>query len=278
MNYYQLNIPVKGNQDETDMLIALLAEVGFESFEEAENQLIAYIPEKDYQPNLLEKIDYCRQPDVLENITRTFIPDQNWNEVWESNYPLVTISDRCVVRAPFHQPVDGVEFDIVVKPKMAFGTAHHETTAQMLEVMLDQDLTGKMVLDMGCGSGVLAILCSMKGAAEVLAIDNDEWSYNNTVENAEINGVTNIVAVLGDADSLQPPMLFDVILANINKNILLRDMPAYVKVLKSGGHIFFSGFYQEDMPDMERVAKENHLTLVESRSKNNWVVAHFIKE
>ncbi len=277
MNYYQLNIPVKGNQDETDMLIALLAEVGFESFEEAENQLIAYIPEKDYQPNLLEKIDYCRQPDVVDKITQTFIPDQNWNEVWESNYPLVTISDRCVVRAPFHQPVEGVEFDIVVKPKMAFGTAHHETTAQMLEMMLDQDLSGKMVLDMGCGTGVLAILCSMKGATEVLAIDNDEWSYNNTVENAEINGITNIMAVLGDADNLQPPMAFDVILANINKNILMRDMPVYADVLKAGGHIFFSGFYTEDLPDMVTNATKSHLTLVESRAKNNWVVAHFIK-
>jgi len=277
VNYYQLNIPVKGNQDETDMLIALLAEVGFESFEEAEDQVIAYIPEKDYQPNLLEKIDYCRQPDVVDKITRTFIPDQNWNEVWESNYPSVTISDRCIVRAPFHTAPEGVEFDIIVKPKMAFGTAHHETTAQMLEVMLDQDLKGKMVLDMGCGSGVLAILCSMKGAAEVLAIDNDEWSYNNTVENAEINGVTNIVAVLGDADNLHAPMAFDVILANINKNILMRDMPVYADVLKAGGHIFFSGFYTEDLPDMVTNATKSHLTFVESRAKNNWVVAHFIK-
>lgn len=277
MNYYQVNIPIPGNQDMTDILIAQLAEVGFESFEENEEFVIAYIPEKDYLPEVLASIDYCSAPDILSQTKHEFIEDRNWNEVWESNYPPVMITDRCIVRAPFHEAPEGIEFDIVVKPKMAFGTAHHETTAQMLEVMLDADVKGKKVLDMGCGSGVLAILCAMKGAAEITAIDIDEWSYSNTLENAEINQVTNIIPLLGDASLLRVPMLFEVILANINKNILLRDMESYVGVLKSGGSIYFSGFYTEDLADITNKASENKLKFIQSQSDNNWVVAHFIK-
>lgn len=278
MNYYQLNIPIRGNQDQTDLLIAQLAEVGFESFEETEKTLIAYIQEKDYHLHLLSEIEYCQREDVVGEIVTEFIAERNWNEVWESNYPPVVISDRCIVRAPFHEKVNGVQFDIIVKPKMAFGTAHHETTAQMLKVILDADITDKKVLDMGCGSGVLAILCSMKGAAEITAIDYDQWSYSNTVENAEINQIHNITPLLGDASLLKSPFMFEVILANINKNILLRDMHAYVKVLSNKGSIYFSGFYTEDLTDIEKEANSNSLKLIDSCSENNWVVAHFIKQ
>lgn len=277
MNYYQVSIPIPDNQDMTDILIAQLAEAGFESFEENKEFVIAYIPEKDYHKEILATIDYCSASKISARTKHEFIQDRNWNEVWESNYPPVMIADRCIVRAPFHEPPEGIEFDIIVKPKMAFGTAHHETTAQMLEVLLDTDLKGKKVLDMGCGSGVLAILCAMKGATEITAIDIDEWSYSNTLENAEINQVTNIIPLLGDASLLKAPMLFEVILANINKNILLRDMESYVGVLKTEGSIYFSGFYTEDIADIKSKAIENKLEFIQSQSDNNWVVAHFIK-
>lgn len=278
MNYYQVNIPNPGNQDQIDILIAQLAEAGFESFEEAETSIIAYIPEKDYHDQVLSGIEYCQLPVVAKEITAELIADRNWNEMWESNYPPVMISDHCIVRAPFHECPPGVQFDIIIKPKMAFGTAHHETTAQMLQVLLETDVTGKKVLDMGCGSGVLAILCSMKGAAEITAIDMDEWSYSNTVENTEINHIKNIIPLLGDATLLKAPMQFDVILANINKNILLNDMSAYVGVLSVDGSIYFSGFYTTDLADISNMASINQLKYIDSCSENNWVVAHFIKQ
>ncbi|MDP2722337.1 MAG: 50S ribosomal protein L11 methyltransferase [Bacteroidales bacterium] len=278
MNYYLITIPIPDHQDRTDMLIAELGEAGFESFEETETQLLAYIPEKDYKANLMAEIEYCQLPEVKNKITTEFINDRNWNELWESNYPPVMISETCIVRAPFHECPPNIEYDIVIKPKMAFGTAHHETTAQMLKVILKLDIAGKRVLDMGCGSGVLAILCSMKGTSEITAIDFDEWSVSNTIENSEINHIQNITILLGDADLLKSPMEFDVVLANINKNILLRDIPAYVGVLAPGGSIYFSGFYTADLKVITSVANTNHLTYIDSCSENNWVVAHFIKE
>lgn len=278
MNYYQYNITRPESQDEIDLLIAQMAEIGFESFEETDSSLIAYISEKDYHESTDAEVASLLKPDASNKFVVDFIADRNWNEVWESNYPPVLISNECMVRAPFHNPVDGLSFDIVIKPKMAFGTAHHETTAHMLKYILGMEVTGKRVLDMGCGSGVLAILCAMKGAEKVVAIDFDEWSYSNTLENAEINHISNIEVILGDAEKLQKPMEFDLILANINKNILTQDMQHYTNVLTAKGDIVFSGFYNTDIADIESVANHLGLKLAATLSDNNWAVTHFKKE
>ena len=275
MNYYQLKCPKHPEQEQNEILIAHLAEAGFESFEETDTHILAYIGEKNFSEELFNNIPFCqkRQHSV------TFIPEQNWNAVWESNYPPVLIANRCYIRAPFHKEKPEIEFNVLVKPQMAFGTAHHETTAQMIELMLSYNFTNKTVLDMGCGTGVLAILSAQKGARHIDAVDIDTWSYNNTEENRRANHISNITPILSDASFLQnKTATYDVILANINKNILLQDMPAYARALKTGGTIFFSGFYQNDLPDIKTKAAGLRLQYQKHLSKNDWVAAVFTKK
>jgi len=259
--------------------MALLAEAGFESFEETDTHLLAYIPEKDYSGQLAEAIPECQKLLQEEKASVTFIPEQNWNAVWESNYPPVLIADRCYIYAPFHEKKPEVEFNILIHPKMAFGTAHHETTAQIIALMLEEDFKGKEVLDMGCGTGVLAILASMKGAKHIDAVDIDTWSYNNTEENRQANHITNITTVLGDVTFLKDKKeKYDTILANINKNILMHDMPAYADTLKPGGKIFFSGFYETDLQEIKTKAAGLRLQYKEHHTKNSWMAAVFTKK
>lgn len=259
-----------------EIIIAELAEIGFESFAEEEDFILAYIPEKDFSKEKLFSIAYFQHVEPDPEIK--LIEDQNWNAVWESNYPSVTIAGKCHVRAPFHEKNETVDFDILIHPKMAFGTAHHETTALMIELLLEKDCERKQVLDMGCGTGVLAILASMKGASGIDAIDNDEWSYRNTLENIELNNSKNISVRLGDAKLLESSGIYDLIIANINKNILLQDIRHYAKSLKKGGRLFLSGFYSEDLEDISREALMNGLNFAISKTKNNWVAAVFNKE
>lgn len=277
MNYIELKIAISDEEELSDILIAELAETGFESFVEEEDFLIAYIPEKEYNVEKLYPINAFRKLDK-ESVSFRIIEDENWNAVWESNYPPVIIGERCFIRAPFHQPGPEADIEIILKPKMAFGTAHHETTAMMIELLLDENLSQNRVLDMGCGTGVLAILAAKLGATDITAIDNDEWAYQNTIENAELNKVGFIDIKLGDSNLVVGDKGFDLILANINKNVLINDMDVYSKALNTKGKILFSGFYTNDLTDIRNAAKQNGMSCVSYVSRNNWVAATFIKQ
>ena len=203
------------------------------------------------------------------------MPDKDWNELWEASYQPVVVNERCRVRAPFHEPDPSFEFDLVIEPKMSFGTANHETTSQIIQLMLETDFQGKTVLDMGSGTAVLAILAKKLGAAHTVAIDNDEWAYRNAFTNCELNGIGDIEIILGDALSIKGK--FDIVLANINRNILLRDMHCYVAAMNPEAHIFFSGFYTEDLGSIKAEAERLGLRYCRHLSRNNWVAAEFCK-
>ncbi len=260
-----------------DVLMAGMAEVGFDTFVETEDGFEAYIPEKLYNRDSIEAVigEVSGETDI--RFAEETIAARNWNEEWEKNYfrPLV-ISDQVVVRAPFHNDYPRCRYEIVIEPKMAFGTGNHETTSLMMEVILELDLTGKSLLDMGCGTGILAILASMTGAGPVTAIDIDEWSYNATVENSALNSILNITTMMGDSGLLGSET-FDVVLANIQKNVIMNDLPVYSEVLQPGGQMLLSGFYKTDLPDIRKSAELNGLLFKEFRERNNWVVVIFIK-
>jgi ribosomal protein L11 methyltransferase len=258
-----------------EILMAELGNSGFESFVETETGVEAYIPSGYYTPELLLADNLQENEFFSFHHTVEVIADQNWNEVWEQNYfePLL-IEDLCMIRAPFHDTYPEARFQIIINPRMAFGTGNHETTHLMIKAMLELDLMDKNVLDMGCGSGILSILASMKGAKEITAIDIDEWSVNNTLENAELNQVGNILVRLGDASCLAEQQ-FDIILANIQRNILLQDMQAYFKVLKPGGMLIMSGFYNADLAAIEAKANSLGLHFIGSYERSDWCVASF---
>ncbi len=275
MNYIAAIFNSKDQTFEWEILTAFLAEFGFETFEENESGLKAYIPEPDFNKSLIDGLlnDHFKNSKISFN--HELIHDQNWNALWESNYESILIADRCLIRAPFHPADDTKEFDILIEPQMSFGTAHHETTAMMIEYALDADLVGKQVLDMGSGTGVLAILASMRGADKIDAIDIDEWAYNNCVSNAEKNNIKNIVIIQGDANVVNKK--YDIIFANINLNILVNDMEVYAKALNIGGTIYFSGFYQNDLVKLEHEANLFNLQLTDTNVKNDWMAARFSK-
>ncbi|RYY07835.1 MAG: 50S ribosomal protein L11 methyltransferase, partial [Sphingobacteriaceae bacterium] len=205
------------------------------------------------------------------------IPQKNWNEVWESNFNPIQIKDQIWVRATFHEPKPDFPFEIIIDPKMAFGTGHHQTTAMMMDFMLDTVFTGKKVLDMGCGTGILAILSAQKGAAEITAIDYDPVCCESTTENVALNNVENIKVLCGSKEVV-PDTIFDIILANINRNILLDQLETYAQKLESGGFLFLSGFYE--IPDLEIIktaAEKLQLKYVQHKNSQSWVSAKFIR-
>jgi len=275
MEYVELICHLSPGEHTADLLTSMLADAGFESFVENENgTLSAFIQSPLYTPVLTSRLSSDEFSDFLDSYHVEHIADQNWNAVWESQYEPVLIDNKCMVRAPFHPEPVGVEFDIVIMPKMSFGTAHHETTKQMIQYLLSIQVSGKSLLDMGSGTAVLAILARMKGAFPVTAIDNDEWAYNNALENVQSNNFPDIEVLLGDS-SLLVGKKFDIILANINRNILLNDIPAYCESLNAGGKLFMSGFYSEDLPLIEAKANESGLKIMSNRKENNWTAACF---
>ena len=274
MNYIELKCEKPLNEEQLEILIADLADLGFESFSEEEHHLLAYIQEKEYTDSLLAENRYLQEQHKSKLLSINFIKEQNWNAVWESNFEPVIIKKQCQIRAPFHPANSEIEFDLVIQPKMSFGTAHHETTSLIIEILLDEEIKGMKVLDMGCGTGVLAILSSFKGAQNILAVDNDEWAYNNSLENIALKKIDNVEVKLGDVGVFTDEK-FDLILANINKNVLLADIATYSKVLVPGGVIIFSGFYTHDLEDIKSEAEKSGLRYQFHKEKNKWIAAIF---
>lgn len=258
-----------------DMLTTMLAEMGFDSFMDEDHCLKAYCTEENRDDNAVEALLSDPAFFGLHLLKVEEMPEKDWNELWEASYQPVVVNERCRVRAPFHAPDPGFEFDLVIEPKMSFGTANHETTAQIIQLMLETGFQGKEVLDMGSGTAVLAILAKKLGASRTVAIDNDEWAYRNAFTNCELNGIKDIEIVFGDALSIQGR--FDVVLANINRNILLRDMHCYVAAMNANALIFFSGFYTEDLDSIKAEAERLGLHYRRHLSRNNWVAAEFYK-
>ncbi|MBA4746782.1 MAG: 50S ribosomal protein L11 methyltransferase [Muricauda sp.] len=272
--YLEYDFKIDPLQPATDILIAELGELGFESFVENETGLLAYILKSEWRDDALEDLFVFQNPNFEISWTSKEIEQQNWNAEWEKNFHPIKVGEKCMVRAPFHEAVE-VDYDIVIEPKMSFGTGHHETTHMMLQHILDTDFSGKSVLDMGCGTGVLAILAKKKGATEVEAIDIDEWCFLNTQENVERNDCADIKVFQGDS-SLLDGKKYDVILANINRNILLEDIPIYTTCLKKGGFLFLSGFYLEDLDAISSKCGTYGLQFEKNIEKNNWVVAKYV--
>ena len=262
----------------SDILMSELADAGFDTFVETETGFEAYIPENLFKRSAVDQIGAEVPGNYHIDFSTEVIPAQNWNEVWEKNYfkPLV-ISNQVVVRAPFHSEYPACRYEIVIEPKMAFGTGNHETTSLVMETMLEMKLSGKPLLDMGCGTGILAVLASMLGANPVTAIDIDVWSYRATIENAGLNNTHNISAFLGDAGLLGAEK-FDVILANIQKNIILADLHKYDQVLEPDGLMLVSGFYLADLEDIKQAAEKIGLVFENYKEKNNWVAVLFSKK
>lgn len=276
MEYIKLNCHIQPDTEiNREILVAELGNIGYESFTETDELVEAYIPAPDFSDNTLQDLFPIDFSGFHFTWTAENIPDQNWNEVWEKNYfqPLV-IAERCLVRAPFHTDCPKAEYEIVIEPGMAFGTGNHETTSLMISEILKQELKGKTVLDMGCGTGILSILASMRGADKITGIDIDSWATNSTIENAIYNSISNLNVIQGGADTI-PDAKFDFIYANIQRNILLNDMPQYCNALKCGGELIVSGFYSDDLEPIKRRAAELGLRFRRSTENENWVAAVF---
>lgn len=276
MNYYACSFTNPENENLKDMFMELLGSIGFDSFMDTDEGFEAYCQEPALDENELNDIMQMEQFANVKLLKKELIPDQDWNATWEASYEPVIINEFCRIRAPFHKVEGSYKYDLIIEPKMSFGTAHHETTSQIIELMLQSDFFGLNLLDMGSGTGVLAILAKKLGSATTVAIDNDEWAYRNALDNIRLNDENDIIVELGDANSLNDRQ-FDIILANINRNILLRDMKEYVKCLVDGGKIFFSGFYEEDLVLISKEAERLGLKYSNHVTKNNWTAAVFVK-
>ena len=260
-------------QPAVEILIAELGYAGFESFVETEEGVTAYIQKEEWNQNILEDIQILNSDEFDITYTHEDIEQTNWNAEWEKNFNPIVVDNVCAVRAPFHEKFD-TEYDIIIEPKMSFGTGHHETTHMMIQHILQNDFKDKSVLDMGCGTAVLAILAEMKGAQPIDAIDIDNWCYLNSLENVERNNCKHISVYEGEA-SLLKDKNYDIIIANINRNILLQDIATYAKCLNTNGSLFLSGFYEDDIPLIEKECNVNNLQHLKTLKRNNWVALHF---
>lgn len=264
----------------TDIAAALLADVGFESFVPDGAGLTAYIKEELYQDGMTEQVlaDFPIENVECKLAESVKVEGRDWNSEWERNYfqPLV-IDDSCVIHASFHKGYPKCKHDIVIDPKMAFGTGHHATTSLIIRQILSSDLHGKRVMDMGTGTGILAILCAMTGAGHVEAIEIDPFAHANALENVSANGHPEICITLGDASALPPSPSYDLLIANINRNIVTADLPRYAAALKPGGEMLLSGFYVDDCPLVEAISTREGLKLKGLTEDHNWACLRLVK-
>lgn len=278
MKYIEVSFTVSPiSETANDIIAAFAMELGFESFVESSNGTVGYIPAHLYdEQTLKDTLASFPMTDTTIAFTACEMEDKDWNEEWEKNFfePIV-VDSRCVIHSTFHKDYPKADFDIIINPQMAFGTGHHQTTRLIIGYLLDADLKGKSVLDMGCGTSILAILASMRGASELIAIDIDEWCVNNSIDNLALNHIDNVKVFQGDASSLTAVGPFDVIIANINRNILLADMQYYVSRMHMGGEIYFSGFYESDLPMIKAEAERLGLRYISHRVEKEWTAARF---
>ncbi|MBX3163129.1 MAG: 50S ribosomal protein L11 methyltransferase [Bacteroidetes bacterium] len=269
MNYLAYHFTVTPPQPGSEILAALIADFGFDSFDYSDTGFTAYIKEEDEKNVQLSEFSF-------EDFTFSFrvekIAQTNWNAEWEKNFEPVLVDDVLLIRAPFHEKNASVNNEIIIMPKMSFGTGHHQTTKLMCRELFNTDVKNKRVLDMGCGTGILAILAKQLGANDVLGIDIDEWSVENSKENCIVNNCADIVIKQGDANLLSNEKNFDLILANINKNILKADIPAYAAVMNAGATLFLSGFFTTDVEELMNVAAKNNLKFVYTKNENEWAM------
>ena len=282
MNYYELRFTYQSPIETeilNDVLAAELGEIGFESFTQDEQGLQGYISDQLFDEAVLkDTLATFPLEETTIHYVCTPVESKDWNEEWEKNYfKPIRIGNDCLIRASFHEPEPGYTYTIIIDPKMAFGTGNHETTYLMISWMLEEPLVGKRLLDMGCGTAVLAILARMKGAEKVVAIDIDEWAYENALENIRLNHTEEIEVVLGGAERIAAFAPFEVIFANINRNILLQDMHHYAEALQPGGQLFMSGFYVEDLPIIEEECHRNGLRVEGYKERHNWVAVKVVK-
>ena len=280
-DYTKIEFKVTPNEEvATDVLAALLAEVGFESFVPNDNGMEAYVPHSLYDDSAIAMVVESFPLEGYEiTYSSEFIEGEDWNAEWEKNYfqPIV-LGEDCVIHSTFHTDVPKARYDILIDPKMAFGTGYHQTTCHMLRAILASDMNGKSVLDMGCGTALLAILARKHGATDVVAIDIDEFAYENAKENIVLNNTPDIEVRLGGADAIKEDDSFDFVIANINRNILLADMKNYVRCMHQGSQIFISGFYTEDMDVLKEEAARNGLRYIDYAEDNRWAMMKFVKE
>ncbi len=261
-----------------DLLIAELADVGFDTFEDTDKGFDAFVIADQFNEAALTEVLMGFGDELQYTYLIHDIEPENWNEEWEKNFSPLIISDTCYVRATFHEPQPQYQYEIVIDPKMAFGTGHHQTTTMMMEYILETEVADKVILDMGAGTGILAILASKRGAKRLIAIDNDDVCYESAIENAALNEIDNLTSLCGSKEAI-PTLDFDIILANINRNILLDQIESYSQVLKESGTIFFSGFYES--PDLEMITSHCELfklKYVDHKKIGDWVAAKFVKE
>lgn len=275
MNYIEYQFDIQPKEPFGEILTAFLADLEFESFVETDNGISAYVrTDLDDESGVQQIIDDLK--DVTIRYTKKEIIQQNWNEEWESNFHPILVANQCYIRAEFHESKPEIPYEVIIQPKMAFGTGHHETTHLMVEYILETEFEGKDVLDMGCGTSILGILAKMKGANYVEAIDFDQWAVDNSIENAERNKV-ELNIKLGDSSSLGGKE-FDIILANINKNVLMRDIPNYVKNLNfTEGELILSGLMTQDFDDIKSLCESLGLKFINKKQRNEWIALKFIK-
>ncbi len=282
MDYTAINFNITPFSEEiADILIATMSSIGYEGFQYTDTGFTAYITCEQFEEERIQKLEILQSLAVDYQIDWNFyvLQDRDWNLEWEKNFTPIVVDNRILIRAGFHPTIPGIDYDIIIEPKMSFGTGHHPTTTLMLETLLDfsGQMKGKRVLDMGCGTGILSILAAKLGASTVTGIDIDEWSYRNARENIENNQLQNIQIKIGNAGLLEKEKEFDFILANINRNILLTDMPFYERCLKDGGILIMSGFYTQDLPSIRQKAAELGMTYGDQKMKQNWVAVSFTK-